>query len=317
MVQRGIHRLFLWVVAFACHPTSAFIYDIQVMRAQNPLTNDYRYFIGCSDFHDKSDSSTSSQRKDILSILKGCSKKKVKILLEDLNSPNCSGKQMCGRFILKSKRGTLAQLTQDLANKGLDVENVEYRYGRVIALSGILHDIARSPYQCQPACALRVASLLDEVNNALEEIKTYSDGLLLDGLYQRGCARVRSMLKIFDLENQKNKSIAAFCADNTRVHDRLTFLKKLLTFDSDVLDFKIVHAVLTAKNKGTVVAFAGGTHIARACALLKNVGYDQIESTSIKLDSQEDLAKCIMTHETSCVQPRPVSLELLQKYLKK
>ena len=240
MIQKNIFGgIFLLLSICMFHSSFGFIYDIHVMRTFNQKTGNYHYFIGCSDFHDKNHALVHVQRPKIISILNSANKKNIKVLLEDLNSPNYLGRQNCKNFILKSKQGILAQLTQDLQRNGLDVDNVEYRYARVIGLSGMLHDITRSPYYYQPACALRVSVLLDEIEQAMHEVATYQDSPLLQNLYQQGCNKIKKRIKALDFECQKYKSIADFCAQNTQIHNRLAFLKHLLTFDGDLLDFKL------------------------------------------------------------------------------
>lgn len=304
MVYFVIYSLIFFFCSLMPSSLSAFIYEITVMRI--PLSSDgsYYYFIGCSDFHDNSHAQALSQREQLLHIFDKANRLHTHIILEDLNSPNVHGKQGCKNFMLSCEKGVLAQLTQDLQRNGYRAENVEYRFGRVIALSEFLKNVEinaqSNPYNYASACALRVDDILHEVDDVLEEIQKYRDGVLCNALYAAGCEKIKQSLKQFKFLQQKEKSIATFCLDNSTVANRLLFLKQLLTFDTDLLDFKMLHSIVGVQNKQCAVVIAGGTHIAHLSELLKNVGFEQVEYCSYRKYSFEHV--------------QPVSLELLQKY---
>ena len=305
MISLFIYSIFIFLFSVMPLSLSAFIYEITVMRVPLSADGSYYYFIGCSDFHDDSHVQALSQREQLLDILGKANRVHTHIILEDLNSPNVQGKQGCKNFMLSCKKGTLAQLTQDLQRSGYRAENVEYRFGRAIALSEFLKGLEinaqSNPYNYSSACALSVDDILNEVHDALEEIKSYSDGALCNTLYAAGCEKITQSLERFKFLSQKEKSIATFCIDNSTVANRLLFLKQLLTFDTDLLDFKMLHSIVGVQNKQCSVVIAGGTHIAHVRELLKKIGFNQVEQCSYNNYSFEHV--------------QPLSLELLQKYI--
>jgi len=78
----------------------AFIYDIRVMRKWDSAKNQYCYFIGLGDFHDKRHSITPLQVNQIDHIVSKCDAKKTKLIVEDIASKNNTGQRCCGRFFV-------------------------------------------------------------------------------------------------------------------------------------------------------------------------------------------------------------------------
>src|SRR5476649_872289 len=73
----------------------AFIYEIKVLRKWNPIRQKYHYFIGLSDFHDKTNDSNQSQLNKLEQLLGTIDKKRTKIVIEDLSSRNSHGHKEC------------------------------------------------------------------------------------------------------------------------------------------------------------------------------------------------------------------------------
>lgn len=310
-------RMLAWLALMGMPASYAYIYEIQVMRRWMPQEQRFQYLIGCSDYHDKLNSANKWQRKELCNLLAGCNKSVTQVLLEDLSSPNDADTCACGHFFLRSERGMLARLTKEIEGLGVAVQNLEYRYCRAISLSGVLARWKANPYQFQPACAIRVSSFIDEIESTMDSIAQYEDGPALSALYAKECARVKYAAKQLGLTQASDQSVASFCA-RSRTHDRLAFLKRLLTFDSPLLDCKLVHAIVNAVEKDRIITIAGGTHIGRMCTMLQKVGFERVESSELPAPLGTSISQavglCITNRHDK--KPEPISLELLKKFMK-
>jgi hypothetical protein len=123
-----------------------------------------------------------------------------------------------------------------------------------------------------------------------------------------------------DLMKNHSKTIADYLAQNTTPMNRLDVVKNLLTFDGILIGFKLVEATLKADHKEKVIAFAGGTHIGEAYELLQKVGgYEPIghaEASAIKASVARGINANLVDGSLNA-KPHPISLELLDHYLKK
>ena len=298
----------------------AYIYEIKVLRGWNKNSKKPCFIIGCSDFHDKMHQSNSEQRSYLTNLFKSQNAAATKIILEDLSSPNVNGLYGHKQFWLNSNRGILASLTKDCKALGLDADNIEYRYCRVIALGGLLRQLNQSPYQSAPTCAIKVSSLVGEVQQMIKQISSYNDGQAMVHWYKESCAQVHRSMQSLYLSSYADTSCAAYFDKVARHGNRMLFLKRLLTFDSALLDCALVHTILSATGKkSTVIALAGGTHIDRAFEQLKLQGYTQVYATPVSFKRDYDVANALgspIMPGGYCVKPEPIKLDVLKEYLK-
>ena len=123
-------------------------------------------------------------------------------------------------------------------------------------------------------------------------------------------------VKSLNLEDNKSNSVAHYLAHHSKENNRLDLLKKLLTFDSCLLDIKLVHMVMQAGDKDKVIAIAGGAHITRVSELLIAQGYTAMDSSKITFARERDLNRCLGSHIIDgafCMKPEPIELKALQK----
>ncbi len=298
-------------------PIKSYIYEVKILRAWDEAAQEHKIIIGCSDFHDKMHEANSAQRTYITHLL-AKQNQSMKIILEDLSSPNNSGSYGHKQFWLNSNRGILASLTKECIALGLDAENIEYRYCRVISLGGLLRQLDQSSYISQPACAIRIYSLIDEVQQMMQKILSYDDGSALNRWYKENCAEVKKSMHALRLQEHNALSSAAYFEKITQRSNRLLTLKKLLTFDSGLVDCALVHSIIHAADKGVIVALAGGTHIDRAFEQLKAQGYTQIYATPVSFIHDYDVANSLgspIMPGGYCVKPEPIELTVLEEYL--
>ncbi len=91
----GYCMVIIGLISCTCCP---FIYQADVLRKWDPARLRYHYFIGCSDFHEKSSIISDMQMHDISTAFHYCNKESIKVIVEDLSSPGSNGALMCGRF---------------------------------------------------------------------------------------------------------------------------------------------------------------------------------------------------------------------------
>jgi len=293
-----------------------YIYEVKVLRKWDAGRQKYHYFIGLSDFHDKHSGSNQSQLSKIEQLLANLDKNRVKIAVEDLSSPNAQGRQECGHFSINSRGGILGGLAEKCKNLGFEVDNVEFRYCRVSSLGPILNNLKERLDNFPSATHTHIAALVQEINQEIQAIDRYSDGHALSSVYNASIKEVAALVQSLHLEHDQSKSVAHYVGQHSKDNTRLELLKKLLTFDSSLLDIKLVHSVMQAGDKDRVIAIAGGAHIARVSELLIAQGYAPMESTKITFAREHDLNKCLGSHIIEgafCMKPEAIDLGILQK----
>lgn len=297
----------------------AYIYEVKVLRMWNAGSQKYHYFIGLSDFHDKTNNSSPSQLNKLEQLLASLDKKNTKIIIEDLSSKNVQGRKECGQFFVNSRGGILGGLTEKTKNMGLDVDNIEFRFCRVSSLGPVLNNLSAQLDSFPSAMQLKIGTLTDEIMNEIKEIYRYSDGYALNKIYDSSAKEVVSAIRQLHLDAAQSLSVAQYLTNYSNNHNRLELLKKLLTFDSSLLDVKIAHVALQSKDKNKVIAIAGGAHIARVCQLLTAQGYNAVDSTKITFAREHDLHRCLGSHIVDgafCVKPESIDLTVFEKALK-
>ncbi len=319
-MKKIISALFFCFMMIIPTVLNGYIYEIKVLRGWDKKNKKPCFVIGCSDFHDKTHNANTEQRTYLTHLFKSQDKATTKIILEDLSSPNNTGAYGHKQFWLNSNRGILASLTKDCKAMGLDADNIEYRYCRVIALGGLLRQINQSPYQSAPTSTIKVSSLIDEVQGMMKQVSQYNDGKSLVAWYKESCTQVRRSMQSLYMQSYAASSCAAYFDKVARYGNKLLFLKRLLTFDSALFDCTLVHNILRAvTNKSTVVALAGGTHIDRAFEQLKLQGYTQVYATPVSFKRDYDVANSLgspIMPGGYCVKPEPIKLDVLKNYLK-
>ncbi len=312
----GFRIIILGVCGLITSGCYAFIYEIKVLRKWNDATNGYQYFIGCSDFHDKRHDATESQLEAIQELLRSLPRTKTKVIVEDLSTENNCGRRVCGRFFLNSRGGILGGLAQKCQSCRLEVDNIEYRYCRVIALGPLLHNLKADVSTIPSLKGIRMQDIMQEMQGTVDEITKYNDGEVLTAWYRKMLKEFTPQLQQMQLQRQGIDTMADYIAKYTTLETRLKKLKYLLTFDSALLDALLMHSVQAAASKERIVAFAGGTHIARVVEMLKKMGYQEIYGTESRYFREHDLDKCLGSHITDgnfCVRPHAVKNEVFKR----
>lgn len=243
----------------------------------------------------------------------------MRVFVEDLSSPNRYGQYGCNQFSLASKQGILAGLTGELQQEGLDVENLEYRYSRVIGLGGMLSAYGSATYNPEPAETISIQALLSEIETTMRRIEHFDcDKKCIATWYQKTCADVARKLALQDFYTLCDLSCAQYVEKKSSSVDQLTLLKQLLIFDSDLFDCCLVEGILRAHDTQIVLALAGGTHIARAFAQLQHCGFKKVYATQLSFEKDYDVSRNVgspIMPGGYCVKPQAIALDVLEKYV--
>jgi hypothetical protein len=312
----------LWLLLtlfFMPHFCCAYIYEIKVLRTWRPEKQRYHYFIGLSDYHDKTHPANKMHVAAIEDALSRCKPTALKILVEDLSSSATHhDKTRCGNFAVNSRGGVLGGLATRCQAKGFDVDNMEYRYCRVSALGPVLNNLHSCPHDFPSVQQTPVIHLAQEVDAVMTEIEQYDDGKELNKIYKQSLHQAAPALKHFKKNAHAQLSVAEYLDMHSSAQERLEFLKHLLTFDSSLIDIKMVHAVLNAQACSHVLAISGGAHISRVSELLEMVGYEQVYATTVQLYKEYDLKKCVgstIIDGSYALRPESIELDMLKSYL--
>ncbi|MDZ4152479.1 hypothetical protein, partial [Methylicorpusculum sp.] len=256
----------------------AFIYDVTLLKKWDASRGRYQKVLAYSDFHDQPTVVTQqahvTQAAYIESFLKKLKKQNSKIIVEDLCAVNDRGCACCANFCVKPRGGILGGLSDKCQAAGVAVCNVEFRFCRVTSLGPVFNAPSADPGSFDSTKMITVGALRDEIAGTIREIQAYRDGNFLQNVYQQGIAAVNKQMQEFALGRESALSVARYVGTHmAQARTKVEALKKLLTFDSELLDHKILHQIVTSGDKELVVIFAGGSHCANVCGVLQKMGY--------------------------------------------
>jgi len=299
-----------------CTPCHTFIYRIDALR---PIDKQQPLVMCLSDFHDKTHPETHPQQAYVNNLLNQLVKKNAYVLVEDLSSPNTqTGLTGCGSFSVDSRGGILGGLSATCKQKNIPVENVEYRFCRVAAFGPVLNHPNQSLNSLESAKRINIDAIYAEIKQAIERIQQFSDGPDLQKQYAQAIDHVLNELIDLHLSGKSHASIADYLTQQTNSVVRPNTLKRLLTFDSGLLDMSFVHGVLQAHDKNIIVIIAGGAHISNVCELLEKNGYKRIYNTPVAYIQEHNLNGCIgsrIIDENYCVKPQAVDLHAIDQFI--
>ena len=310
----------IWLNLMLCMPScKGFIYDVRIMRKWDSASNRFSYFIGLGDFHDKSHDMTALQIKQIDQILAKLQPNKIKVIVEDVSSKGAIGKKCCGRFFVRSSGGILGGLVKRLKDKRCPyVENIEYRFCRVASLAPVIKNIKTNFRKILSAAKIYTSCLSKEVAYTANDILRYKDGNVLNSWYKTCLLETRKNMKSLKFDKKLNMSVADFIYSMTTPKTRLNFVKKLLIFDSSLIDAKIAHAIVHAPRKQYALVIAGGSHVKNVSNVLQKVGYKSMYQSKVVVQKGKAKKNCPWRNILPggfCYQPRPADLRVLNKFI--
>jgi hypothetical protein len=309
-------KIFMYSLLVICIPCHAFIYRIDILQ---PTNNKEQYILCLSDFHDKTHPATHPQQKYLDTLLDQLVKKNAYVLVEDLSSPNTkSGATGCGSFSVDSRGGILGGLSATCKQKQIPVENVEYRFCRVAAFGPVLNNPNKSPNSLESANKITVDAIVTEIKQAIARVQLFRDGPNLQKHYDQSINTIFNDLTQLQLTDKLRVKVADYLTQQTTSQTRPDALKRLLTFDSGLLDMSFVHAIVQAHDKKIILLVAGGAHINNVCELLEKIGYKRIYNTPVAYIKEHNLNGCIgsrIIDENYCVKPEAVNLDEVNQFI--
>lgn len=313
MKGRFMYYLFL-LMLFFCTPYSlnAYIYRAVVMQKKNDLSDRDHYFIGLGDYHHNQRSLNQKQREQFESMLFCADGRSLKLCTEDLSEPNVDGKGRGGKFYVNSRGGFLGGITQKCRDFNIDIDNVEYRYARVCSLGPVLNNRDKKPHSFPSVANTSVGDVVNEISYETDRIVRFDDGPLLNDWYRQCIERVDKKITTYGLTDGA-LSMADYL---TRKKNSLPLIKKLLIFDRELLDAKIVHEVINNQDKERICVLAGGSHIERVSNMLKKVGYRTVLQLPEVVCSKDDIDSCVQSEQavSEDTMPDPINLDRLRRF---
>ena len=311
-------RWIVWSMSLWCALLQGYIYEIKVLRKWNTSLNCYQYWIGFSDFHDKNHKDTNNQRKKIEEWLLLYAPNDILVLAEDLSSANNELNAGYATYYINSRTGILAGLCTYCKQHQIPVVNVEYRYCRVVALGPVINNISADPSLFSSTKKITIAQLVQEIEQMqMNLLKT--NHVQFKVILTQKSAAVSNQMKKLTITSDSYKSMADYLNDLYKTNNRLELVQQLLTFDGIFIGMKFVDATLKADNAKKLLVFGGGTHINEAYELLQKIaGYEPVNAIDAQIFKGSLVSKSIGTPliDTYRAKPEPISLELLEHYLK-
>lgn len=301
--------------------SAAYIYDVQVVRKFDPQLNADQYVVGLCDYHDRMHPENKIQRAQLESIFSQMEKQKVRVVVEDLSCRgNQSSQAYCSNYVVNTRGGILGGLAEFCTQRGIDVANVEYRYCRVAAIGPMLRH-AHAPLQEFKAIhEVSVHTLVDEIQSEVKMVEKFElPEKKLKNWYEQSMKEIALGLKRLHLDQHQGMTLAQYLNAHSQPEKRFVLLNELLTFDSILLDLKLVHAISNMHDKKLIIVIAGGTHINRMNEALKTIGFTTDHASSVTYQKEANLSKCLganVVEGSFCVKPQPVNiLATMQKYV--
>ena len=168
--MKGLWAIILIFYSFCFAHIYGYSYDVKVLRKWTPEYNRFHYWIGFSDFHDKTHKANTIQRKKIEEHLPTYDPQDLLVIVEDLSSPNSDGRLGCGAYYINSRVGILAGLGNFCKDNKIPVCNVEYRYCRVVALGPVINNINADPAFFPSTKKMTVAHLMQEIDQVYNDL---------------------------------------------------------------------------------------------------------------------------------------------------
>lgn len=313
--KTNYYLLILLGVASSCN---AFVYETLILKRWNGALGRYQYFVGLSDFHDKSHPANNEQLDQLKKIIQKSSPSSVVVGSEDISSPGMNRSKLCGQFFVQAQGSILGGFVQACRSHGLVCNNFEYRYCRVAALGPILNNLEADIRSCVSAKEITVAALVQEIEAIFSELRSYQDGNVMRDFYELCIAGVKEQMKQLGLYTHQNDSVANYLATTTTPNNRLALLKRLFTFDTVLLDLRMLHSVLAEQIRLAYLAFAGGSHIVRVAQLLSKCGYEWVHNAQSVSTREYNLGKCLGSNIVDgayCQRPQPIDVRVIERFL--
>ena len=319
-MKKGLGIFYVWYCLLQCFYLGGYAYDLKVLRKWYPNYNRYHYWVGVEDFHDKTHTANAPQRVKIEESLPCHNPKDLLVLVEDLSSVNDAGRVGCGPYYINSRVGILAGLGIFCRLNSIPVFNVEYRYCRVVGLGPVINNITTDPALFPSVQKVTIGQLAHEIDRVRTDLLLGNTKDAFKTLIQEKAREVTQEMKQLHLMQDYKKTVADYLKTNSTPLARLDLVQKLLTFDGIFIGLKFAHATMQkAPNTLKIIALGGGTHINEAYEILQKIdNWEPVIHAQSNNGPSSAISKSIgsSTDALNGSKPKPVSLELLEHYLK-
>jgi len=287
------------------------------MKKANSSPLKEQFIIGLGDYHDKDHPANKDQRSYLELILKK-SLARVKLIVEDLSSVNNDGNGMCCNYAISTRGGVLGKLADFARAYLIDVDNVEYRFCRVVAVGPLLNSASIAKNSTSGA-AININELYKEVVDELEKIRKYDDGSMANALYKRIIADVNKAFGQLKLDHIRNISIGEYCSRLSK-NNYIKNLERLCVFDSPLIDLKILHSIVSCQDKPIIIVAAGGSHIEKMNSFLQSIGYQKVAIPSTSAHIQQNVYNMLASGKRKNSsnrynKPSAINLDVLEHFL--
>lgn len=280
-------------------PALAYIYTATLFKHNNNLLPLPQTIIALGDYHDKSNSANNIQKEAFLQIITNQNRDSIKIVTEDLSSVNNQGYGVCCSHTIQNNGGFLARLTDELRKQSIEVDNVEYRFCRVIGLGCLIKKIDNHDQTTPSGVAIPLKKIYKEIASTMNEVSHYNDYHQANKLYKNAIETVKKGCAALRLNQNNDISIQEYCK-KIPAHAYQKTIEQLCMFDSCLLDAKILHSIISTQ-KPIVILAVGASHIRQLIPILKSLQY-----------KQENLSRM---QKTSTKAPTPVDITIIKKAL--
>lgn len=313
--MKNIGKSCLIIILLSGRASFGYIYQLTTSGKIIDKRTQQRQLVVClGDYHFKSHPANKDQKIYVEQLIRRCTGKKVKFIVEDLSSVNNDGRMICCNFGINCSEGVLGQLANKARSLGVAVDNIEYRYCRVAGIGPLLNNIKAHPQSFRSSSTIFMTSLYKEVIDEIEKIKKYDDGKLLNDTYRRAVHLVHGALSKMDFNNKK--SVAEYCIQLQRKQYRQE-LEKLCIFDSALIDMNIIHSIVASPDVPLIFVFAGGSHIEQVSSLLQKMGYESLLKTSVT--SKPVVTKALNSDSSSALtelHPEPIDMKIIDQFMR-
>jgi hypothetical protein len=318
--MKGLSLIAIIILSLSSFSLFGYGYKVRGLQLWQPERKCYHYWFGIKDYHDNKHRANVPQRRKIEECLLLYNPDDLMVIVEDLSSPNDEGRLGCGSFYINSRVGILAGLGNFCKTNHIPVQNVEYRYCRVICLGPVINNIGADPSLFPSTKKVTVAHVIQEIEQAYQDLLLGNQIPAFRMLLEEKFAIInREMIKLKLMPDDK-RAVADYLLCISTPLNRINVVKNLLTFDGILIGFKITDASLRSSHKNKTLVFAGGTHIDEAYELLQKIGgYEPITPIDVSALKVPSIARSIGADATEnglLLKPEPLSLELLEHYLR-
>jgi len=129
---------------------------------------------------------------------------------------------------------------------------------------------------------------------------------------------VKQRMHTLKLHSFVNLTVADYLDLMSTKKNRVEVLKNLLTFDSILVDLRLLHSVVNSKNKSSYLALAGGSHIKRVAKLISKLGWEWVHSTTPTFIKERSMRKCLggnIIEGKFCKKPKSIDVRFIKDYL--